>query len=458
MIKHLTVEQKNMLASMKVGADFAADIAHARVTMYVWDDDPKFLYIYHQTMPRTQFLGELPDKTGRELRVNEEPLVQRSLQRCVPLVGKRELSLGIFVDLRVYPIQDSKGKCFAVVAFDNNASDDIFILTALEFLKNTGRKILGSDYYGRLLPSDGLMIVNRDKVIIAANRTAKHIFRVQGLSDLVGRRTNSLQINWPLVGMVLKTGMAEGKEVDMQGLLLSMRVIPVTNRADTPSAVIILQDITELKKKDTEILIKSVVIREIHHRVKNNLQTIASLLRLQARRAQSDETRLVLRDCINRVNSIAVVHEFLSQQDSGQIDVAVVAQGIYEAIITSMVDPNLKLATSFNAANVVLDSDKATSIALVLNELLQNCLDHAFTGRSSGRIDTDFYEIEGGYCLKICDDGIGLPPGFVLGEQTSLGLKIIKTMVEADLHGTFTIESAGQGTCSTVMIPVEVEG
>lgn len=74
------------------------------------------------------------------------------------------------------------------------------------------------------------MIVDKDKVIVAVNRTARHIFKVQGLSNLVGRRTNSLQINWPLVGMVLQTGIAEGKELDMQGLLLSMRVIPVTNR------------------------------------------------------------------------------------------------------------------------------------------------------------------------------------------------------------------------------------
>ena len=102
-------------------------------------------------------MGELPDKTGRELRGNEEPLVQRALPaRGVPLSGKRELSLGLFVDLRVYPIQDSKGKCFAVVAFDTNEPEELFIITGQwTFLKNTGRQILSSNYYGRLLPGDG---------------------------------------------------------------------------------------------------------------------------------------------------------------------------------------------------------------------------------------------------------------------------------------------------------------
>ena len=98
------------------------------------------------------------------------------------------------------------------------------------------------------------MIVDKDKVIIAANRTARHLFKVRGLSNLVGRRTNSLQINWPLVGMVLKTGVAEGKENRHAGAVASMRVIPVTNRPDTTAAIVILQDITELKKKDTELL------------------------------------------------------------------------------------------------------------------------------------------------------------------------------------------------------------
>ena len=97
-----------------------------------------------------------------------------------------------------------------------------------------------------------------------------------------------------------------------------------------------MRDITELKKRDEELLVKAAVIKEIHHRVKNNLQTIASLLRLQMRRAKADETKNVLRDCISRVNSIAVVHEFLAQQGSGTVDMAAVAQGIYKAVLSGM--------------------------------------------------------------------------------------------------------------------------
>lgn len=107
------------------------------------------------------------------------------------------------------------------------------------------------------------------------------------------------------------------------------------------------------------------------------------------RRAKADETKSVLRDCISRVNSIAVVHEFLAQQGSGTVDMAAVAQGIYKAVLSGMAAPELRLTTGFSADNVVIPSEKATSMALVLNEMLQNCFDHAFTGRTQGAISVE---------------------------------------------------------------------
>lgn len=112
-----------------------------------------------------------------------------------------------------------------------------------------------------------------------------------GITTPIGLRTNSVQINWPLVGMVLKTGTAEGKEIRLRGMLLAMRVVPVGGTAEASYAIVILRDITELKKRDEELLVKAAVIKEIHHRVKNNLQTIASLLRLQMRRAKATKPK-----------------------------------------------------------------------------------------------------------------------------------------------------------------------
>ena len=462
--KLFTKEQTNILRSCAVGAALAADISHSHVTIYVPEANPKNILVYAQGQPLNKFVEHSPGMVGRSIRRVEEPLVVRAMQQGVKVVGKREWALGIFAKTILYPLFDSHKNCFGVVAFEISAeheinANDIFIETVMTFLLNADvTKMKNDENYSRLTSSDGVMIVNKDLIITAANNTAQHIFHVLGVSDLVGRRTNSIQINWPLVGMVLKTGIAEGKEIAMQGIKLAMRVIPLAARADSGAAIIVLADVTELRKKDEELYIQSVVIKEIHHRVKNNLQTIAALLRLQARRTDSEEAKDILRDTINRVNSIALVHESLSQQDKGTINVSAVAKEIYQAILASMVAPDLKLETTFDVDNASLPSEQANSIALTLNELLQNAIEHGFANRTQGKLNVSFKVHEDGYCLEIKDDGVGLPPDFKLGQTNSLGLKIIQTMVETDLGGKFELLPREQGTCARVVVPMNLGG
>lgn len=455
MLSNLTAEQKNSLQFMQQALGLVADIAHAAITIYLPSDNKKYFNVYKQEQPMTQVGNVRPDMTGRRVRAVEEPLVARVLQKNMPVTGKREWALGMFSSLKVFPLRDNWGRCYGAISFESAAPDDIIIAQSLELLNNP-RQILGNNsHYERLLPSDGIMVVDTNRTIIAANNRARHMFDVMDISNVIGCRTNDVAINWPLVGMVMETGTAECKEFTMHGLLLSIRILPVAARPRGGCAIVILQDITELRKKDEELLIKSVVIKEIHHRVKNNLQTIASLLRLQERRAHCDETKIVLRDCVNRVNSIAIVHEYLSQQDTGLIDVGKVAKGIYQAIISSMLNPEFILHADFKADPVQLPSDKATSIALILNELLQNTIEHAFEGRMNGTLNVRFAEEKEQYSLRIEDDGIGLPEDFSLDKRReSLGLKIIKTMAEADLQGTFSLTNRKPcGTLAVVTIP-----
>lgn len=454
MVSNLTAEQRNTLQTMQPILGLAADIAHASITIYLPADDKRFFDIYKQERPRTQVGVQQPDMTGRRIRTVEEPLVCRCLQSGLSVDGKKEWTLGTFHSFRAYPLKDGAGRVYAALSFDGARLDDIIVAQSFELLCNLRRSVEDNPLYRRLSPSDGLMVVDANKLIIAANRATKHIFQSMDVRGLIGSRTNDMNVNWPLVGMVIDTGTAEGKEFNVHGRILSMRVLPVVERPRGGCAIVILRDITDLRKKDEELLIKSVVIKEIHHRVKNNLQTITSLLRLQARRAQSDETKLVLRDCIGRVNSIAIVHEYLSQQDTGLIDVAKVAKGIYQAILSSMLRPEFKLETEFTAVQVELPSEKATSIALILNELLQNTIEHAFEGRDAGCLKVSFAEQSNAYLLAIEDDGIGLPADFEPGQGKSLGLKIIKTLAESDLQGSFTLKNKPEGgAVAQVVIP-----
>ena len=452
MLNNLTAEQKNILQNMLPALGLASDIARAKLTVFLPDSDKKFFNIYKQIRPLT-LLGEAgADMTGQRVRCLEEPLVARAMQQNIPVTGKREWKLGIFSSFRVFPLRDGFGKCFGALSFDTDDPDEVMLRTALDFLMSVP---VGSvRQYERLSPEDGLMVVDAQKVIIAVNNKARHIFQVLHVADVLGRRTNDLAINWPLVGMVIDTGIAESKQFFMHGRLLLMKVLPVPARPKSNCAIVILQDITELHKKDEELLIKSAVIKEIHHRVKNNLQTIVSLLRLQERRTESSEAKSILQDCIGRVNSIAVVHEYLSQQGDGMIDVGKVAKSIYQALVSSMLNSDFVLETDFATDNVLLPSEKATSIALILNELLQNTIEHAFAGRTNGKLTVRFNDSGSCYELLIADNGVGLPPDFSWQQSSSLGLKIIKTMAEADLKGSFAlVPLADGGVQASVIIP-----
>lgn len=452
MLNNLTAEQKNILQNMLPALGLASDIARAKLTVFLPDSDKKFFNIYKQIRPLT-LLGEAgADMTGQRVRCLEEPLVARAMQQNIPVTGKREWKLGIFSSFRVFPLRDGFGKCFGALSFDTDDPDEVMLRTALDFLMSVP---VGSvRQYERLSPEDGLMVVDAQKVIIAVNNKARHIFQVLHVADVLGRRTNDLAINWPLVGMVIDTGIAESKQFFMHGRLLLMKVLPVPARPKSNCAIVILQDITELHKKDEELLIKSAVIKEIHHRVKNNLQTIVSLLRLQERRTESSEAKSILQDCIGRVNSIAVVHEYLSQQGDGMIDVGKVAKSIYQALVSSMLNSDFVLETDFATDNVLLPSEKATSIALILNELLQNAIEHAFAGRTNGKLTVRFNDSGSCYELLIADNGVGLPDDFSWQQSSSLGLKIIKTMAEADLKGSFAlVPLADGGVQASVIIP-----
>jgi len=220
------------------------------------------------------------------------------------------------------------------------------------------------------------------------------------------------------------------------------------------------------------------VIREIHHRVKNNLQTIASLLRLEQRRAASEETRFVLRDSINRISSIALVHEYLSGQGTETVDINQLGNGIFRTVMSSMKAPDLELEMNFSADDLRLPSQQAASLALVLNELLQNALEHGFENKKRGKLtatitrlnqngirsdnslDTGNAGLSAGMkkgndtalLLQVEDNGKGLPRGFDLHKTQSLGLKIVQTVVQSDLKGTFSLEPRpkGKGTVAKV--------
>ncbi len=201
-----------------------------------------------------------------------------------------------------------------------------------------------------------------------------------------------------------------------------------------------------------KLMVKSAVIQEMHHRVKNNLQQIASLIRLQTRFSKYTTTEQALSDSLNRILAIAAVHELLSRDDLDSVSIKKVSEQILTATKQSVVAPDKRLTTRVDGPDIRLSLNHATSIALVINELVQNAVEHGFKNLDEGRIWIDVAEDAEEIVLTVTNDGEPLPPHFDAGKPKSLGLRIVNDLVRGGLGGTFTMENH-DGILATVRFP-----
>jgi len=440
----------------------ASDLAHAQVTVYAKTCFENSLVIVAQVKPNTSFVQQKSTVHGSTVHAAEEPLIWRTINTGEAVRGQREWALGMWMEMQVYPVRDASNNVIAAVSFE--ASMEEAQLDSHQLLVETAQLMLAtvkipssSKAYRPLSASDGIIIVDDQGKIIFANSTADSIYKVMAVGHIVGRRIYERQAHMGLAQKAMAGQQAFETELTAGKITLVQRAIPVIVNGVSVCIVVILTDVTELKKKEKELLIKSAVIQEIHHRVKNNLQTIASLLRLQARRTTSQEVKAALRESVNRISSISVVHEFLSQQDAEFIDVAEVTKNILELVIQNMLEPDFNLQTRFNGQTVIFPSEQASSLALVINELIQNSIEHGFTGRREGLIGVEIATLEDVYKIKIYDNGIGMPIDFNPQTSNSLGLQIVRTLIESDVGGSFEMYN-DQGTHACITIPRKVEG
>lgn len=454
----LSLSEEVLLDKILDRMELGGDISHAQITLYIKYARGRKLKILGQARSRNSLSPQRPGQTGAIVAVTEEPLVWRTMETGERIVGQREWALGMEpLFMETFPVRTAKGKILAVLSFElsgeETGEDHRVLLETVYMLLVSDHDPKKPFVFRPLFSQDGILAVNERGQIIFANAAAMGIYRMLGVGRLLGRRVHERALNLRMAHKAAMTGQPQEMELEVGGLVLSEKAIPVLQDGKTQRMLLFLADVTQLRKKEKELLVKSAVIQEIHHRVKNNLQTIASLLRLQARRSSSPEVGAALRESVNRILSISLVHEFLSQQDEEFINVAEVARNIFDLVIQSMLEPGFDIRKKFEAEPVILPSEKASSLALVVNELVQNAIEHGFAGRRSGtiglRLSTHSDSL---YRLEIYDDGVGLPDGFDRITTKSLGIQIVRTLVETDLNGQFELISAG-GTHALITIP-----
>lgn len=229
-------------------------------------------------------------------------------------------------------------------------------------------------------------------------------------------------------------------------------VLPLLAGPDRIGAIVLLENVTELRRRERELVTKDATIREIHHRVKNNLQTVSALLRLQSRRIEDPAASAALDEAVRRIASIALVHETLSTGTDTQVG--------FDDVLDRLVHHALDLSPRVDDISIArhgtlgsLDSRLATPLAVVVTELIHNALEHGLADRGTNlEITTSRSENRAEIC--VIDDGVGLPQKFSLATSSNLGLQIVRTLTENELRGEITIKEEDGRTKATLSFPI----
>ena len=244
---------------------------------------------------------------------------------------------------------------------------------------------------------------------------------------------------------------------------LLTRSIPLLRQAnddvEVTGGVLLLRDVSELRRRDRLLLTKDATIREIHHRVKNNLQTISSLLRLQGRRLTSPEAKEAVAESVRRIRTIALVHETLSREPGEDISFIEIVRPLMRLVEEGLQSADRPVTFQAKGDGGRLPATIATPLSVVILELLQNAVDHGFPeGSAGGAVVVVLSHDEDELHIQVVNNGIALSPDFDFAKATGLGLSIVRTLVTTELAGTIEMRQATQADCVSSGVSMTKDG
>lgn len=442
------------LANVAANLQLIADLSYGTLTLAVVGPTGA-LEVVADARPITAMSPRAGSRAGKLLDRADEPEAYEALahDRCVP-AGRARSAHGLAYTTSACPI--GSPEVIAVVLRDLTEQmsgaagrmETAFMAAAEELLAMLRRGPYRNVRDGRPFATtrsagDGVMRVDAHGRVGYASPNAVSIMRLAGVE---GRVTGRSVVELPggNVGISPVLGAQEALAVAVEAEVAE-RVLGYRTLAVESGGVVLVEDLTQARAREHEIRVKQTTIREIHHRVKNNLQTIASLLRMQARRSEHAESRRALSEAIERVSSMAVVHDMLAGSEGERIDFAAAATTIVDLVRRGLVGEAQDIAIDVRGETGVVDARVATALAMALAELVHNALEHGFEPGAPGRVEVRLSRTPDSLVVTVRDDGRGLPPDFDPHRSASLGLTIVRTVVEDDLRGTLCWNDAAEG-------------
>ncbi|MBA4609704.1 sensor histidine kinase [Aeromicrobium sp. Marseille-Q0843] len=441
----LTTAQIDRLQLLVTDWQIVADLSFSDLVLWVEDAEEKGMWAAAQIRPTTGPTTLLEDVVGtfvpRDLSdIDDEVLADGAVvvQAPVPVMwaGRR---IALIVTRR--PATDRRAAGALESAYQRTSEELFEMIQRGEFpLPGVPSELADS-----LRVGDGFVRTDADGLVSYASPNALSAYRRLGYAgDLRG--ADLIDVTTRLIGAdadrpfsaLFGAGEAEA-EIESGGASMLLRIMPLRSGGAATGSLILLRDVTELRLRERELVSKDATIREIHHRVKNNLQTVAALLRLQSRRMEIPAAREALQEAERRVGSIALVHETLSQS----FDESVEFDAIADTLLRTVLDVGGGVVKAERVGSFgLVPAEIATPLAMTLTELVQNAAEHAF-GPEGGRVMLAVNRIRGRIRLRVSDDGRGLPDDF--DPTLSLGLSIVSTLVRGELKGDLDYESMPSG-------------
>ena len=487
-----SLTEKDLALLQKLEADLGilADLSRADILMYCLCSTD-LAVVAAQARPHSilPIYGE--SLVERKVSSVEEPAVLRALiegrqghSEVRRVIGGQE-SPGRAAPIvqETYPIHGADGRVIAVICVETNLIErerhrrrSKAFQRALKLFQQVvlAGALVGAEELSPFAEHDGVMVVDTQHRIQYVSGIATNLYRKLAYgSDLRKRHLEDLEPDdLSLALRAMEQGTCVEAETQVRDLVWIKKAIPlyspgrrvrklfpgVGSAWRLEGVLVTIHDATEARRQEDELRVKVAMIQEIHHRVKNNMQTIASLLRLQARRAESDEVRRALQEGTSRILSVAVIHEFLAHQEARVINIRDVSQRIITQVQEGVMDWEAGIRLDLRGPNIYLPTQPATVCALVINELLQNALEHGYERQEGGTVTVNLSDDGEQITISVDDDGVGLPEEFDLGQTSSLGLQIVKALAEGDLKGSFELISRDKGVSAIVAFPKHSQG
>jgi two-component sensor histidine kinase len=456
-----------------------ADLSFSDLLLYVPDRNqlsstglPKYYSVVGQIRPFTTQTIFAQDLVGSVYSSDEVPLVEQCLVSGVIIEGKAETQQGnlklIYVPVAYKANSDSKQILAVLVRaskehlerkkgeLEENYNHLATLLS--EMIANGDFPFSQDEATIEEAPrvGDGVMILDKQMRVKYASPNAQSALHRLGIrQNINGKTFKEVGLNIEELYLIKSNKTPTIKEIENTNQrVVSFRFIPLISANKMQELMVLVRDVSELRRRERELLSKDAAIREVHHRVKNNLQTISSLLSLQARRISSKEGKMALKEAERRVRSIAVVHEILSRDTSEGVSFDEIASAIIRLAKDAQL-PSQKVRIVLKGNAGAVKSEIATALSIALAELIQNAIEHAFKDKTKEvpTITVEIFQEGNELILRVIDNGSGLPENFNLEKTDSLGLLLVRSLVKTQLDGELSFKNAEPGTIAEIRVP-----